>query len=106
MHVINKIIEFMLRQPEYKSHLISDHPFSDVLKQIKLPLMDHDKCEGTFINRTRLGDPDQPKFKLHKSFICAGGKHGEDTCRGDGGGPLMCPTTRTPNTNDDYVQVS
>ena len=95
----------MLRQQKYKSHLFSDHPFSDVLKQIKLPLMDHDKCEGTFINRTRLGDPDQPKFKLHKSFICAGGKHGEDTCRGDGGGPLMCPTTRTPNTNDDYVQV-
>ena len=67
--------------------------------------MDNDKCEATFINRTRLGDPDQPKFKLHKSFICGGGKHGEDTCRGDGGGPLMCPTTRTPKTNDDYVQV-
>ena len=84
---------------------ISDRPFSAVLKQIKLPLMQHDQCEMTFINRTRLGHPDQPIFKLHKSFVCAGGKHGEDTCRGDGGGPLMCPVTRNPQTYKDYEQV-
>ena len=68
--------------------------------------MNHDDCEFAFINKTRLGDEDQPIFSLHKSFICAGGEHAEDTCRGDGGGPLMCPKTTKPETYKDYVQVT
>merc|ERR1712013_364419 len=32
---------------------------------------------------TRLGQ----KYKLHDSFICAGGVNGKDTCKGDGGSP-------------------
>ena len=43
-------------------------------------------------------------FMLHKSFLCAGGKRGEDTCKGDGGGPLLC---RLPGVEEErYVQVN
>jgi len=29
-------------------------------------------------------------FELDESFICAGGIRGIDTCKGDGGSPLVC----------------
>merc|ERR1711974_410434 len=40
--------------------------------------------------------------KLDKSFLCAGGVDGKDTCRGDGGSPLVCPSQSDPNT---YIQA-
>merc|ERR1712152_85689 len=68
-----------------------------VMKEIDLPLVDHDTCEDK-LRQTRLGK----KFKLDLSFVCAGGVDGKDTCKGDGGSPLVCPSQSDPNT---YIQA-
>merc|ERR1712110_416281 len=68
-----------------------------VLKEIDLPVVNHDDCQDR-LRQTRLGK----KFKLHDSFVCAGGINGKDTCKGDGGSPLVCPSKYDPNT---YIQA-
>ncbi|KAK5647681.1 hypothetical protein RI129_002573 [Pyrocoelia pectoralis] len=68
-----------------------------ILKKIGLPIVDRDTCQ-TQLRKTRLG----PYFKLHESFICAGGEVGKDTCTGDGGGPLVCPI---PGEEDKFYQA-
>merc|ERR1712119_178468 len=68
-----------------------------VMKEIDLPVVSHDTCQDS-LRQTRLGE----KFKLDNSFLCAGGVDGKDTCRGDGGSPLVCPSYHDPNT---YIQA-
>merc|ERR1712029_596317 len=68
-----------------------------VLKEIDLPVVNHGVCQDK-LRTTRLGQ----KYKLHDSFLCAGGIPGKDTCKGDGGSPLVCPSKYDPNT---YVQA-
>lgn len=68
-----------------------------ILKRVELPVVPHDSCEAT-LQTTRLGS----HFKLDKSFICAGGEPGRDTCKGDGGSPLVCPI---PGTVHQYFQA-
>merc|ERR1712198_316735 len=68
-----------------------------VLKEIDLPVVSNLECQDR-LQSTRLGR----KFKLHDSFICAGGVNGKDTCKGDGGSPLVCPSKYDPDT---YVQA-
>ncbi|XP_020281678.1 serine protease 42-like isoform X2 [Pseudomyrmex gracilis] len=68
-----------------------------ILKRVELPTVPHDTCEN-IMRTTRLGK----YFSLHRSFICAGGKAGKDTCKGDGGSPLICPLLNDPKK---YVQV-
>ncbi|XP_016845380.1 serine proteinase stubble isoform X2 [Nasonia vitripennis] len=57
-----------------------------ILKAVELPTVPHDKCQNNLRN-TRLGR----YFKLHETFMCAGGVEGIDACTGDGGSPLVCP---------------
>lgn len=63
-----------------------------ILKKIELPTVQHDNCQAS-MRRTRLGR----RFKLDSSFMCAGGEKGIDTCKGDGGSPLVCPVAGKPN---------
>ncbi|KAK5647682.1 hypothetical protein RI129_002574 [Pyrocoelia pectoralis] len=57
-----------------------------ILKKIDLPIVDRESCQER-LRKTRLST----RFKLHDTFICAGGELGKDTCKGDGGSPLVCP---------------
>merc|ERR1712038_1826176 len=68
-----------------------------VLKEIDLPVVGHDQCEAS-LRTTRLGK----RFQLDDSFICAGGVDGKDTCKGDGGSPLVCQSKFDPTS---YVQA-
>ncbi|XP_054009337.1 phenoloxidase-activating factor 2-like isoform X2 [Hylaeus anthracinus] len=68
-----------------------------ILKKVELPIVPRNTCEGS-LRKTRLGK----YFKLHESFICAGGEAGKDTCKGDGGSPLVCPSRNDPSK---YVQA-
>merc|ERR1711915_184936 len=65
--------------------------------EIDLPIVNNYECQDK-LRQTRLGQ----KYKLHDSFICAGGVNGKDACKGDGGSPLVCPSKYDPNT---YVQA-
>ncbi|XP_014361144.2 phenoloxidase-activating factor 2 isoform X1 [Papilio machaon] len=72
--------------------------YASVLKKVKLGILDHNDCESK-LKKTRLG----PLFRLHSSFICAGGEQGVDTCKGDGGSSLVC---RIKNSYAVYGMVS
>ena len=63
-----------------------DGTYQVILKKIDLPIMPRNTCQSN-LRTTRLGK----YFELHESFICAGGEKDKDTCKGDGGSPLVCP---------------
>lgn len=71
--------------------------FLSIMKRIELPMVDHKECQEQ-LRRTRLGI----HFKLHESFLCAGGEKDVDTCIGDGGSPLACPI---PGTDNQHYQA-
>jgi len=74
-----------------------DAEYQVVLKEVALPVVPREQCVD-WLRATRLGR----RFKLDQSFICAGGEAGKDACRGDGGGPLVCPQKDDPS---HYTQV-
>ena len=73
--------------------------FQVVMKKVDVPMVPNTECQ-TLLRATRLGR----RFRLHPSFVCAGGEKDKDACRGDGGGPLVCPIDpEDPDTL--YTQV-
>ncbi|XP_042887061.1 uncharacterized protein LOC122262915 [Penaeus japonicus] len=68
-----------------KDAFTSDSKFSQLLKEVELPVVDYQRCEMA-LQQARLGS----SFSLHQGNICAGGEKDQDTCKGDGGGPLVC----------------
>ncbi|XP_050531425.1 phenoloxidase-activating factor 2-like [Daktulosphaira vitifoliae] len=71
--------------------------YQHFLKKVELTIMTNDICQQQ-LRATRLGQ----FFRLHNSFICAIGAKGEDVCKGDGGGPLLCAKKNSP---EKYIQV-
>lgn len=71
--------------------------YQPILKKIELPIVEHGKCQR-LLRQTKLGR----YFRLHRSFICAGGERDNDACKGDGGSPLVCATTNTSPTSRYY----
>ncbi|XP_045612616.2 uncharacterized protein [Procambarus clarkii] len=63
----------------------SEGKFSQVLKEVELPIVEDRQCEAV-LQQTRLGRD----FTLYEGNLCAGGEAGRDTCQGDGGSPLVC----------------
>ena len=49
------------------------------MKQIKLPMVPNDQCQQALRDKTLLFS----RWKLHPSFVCAGGIEGYDICDGD-----------------------
>ena len=47
--------------------------------------------------RKPISDSELDRFRLHESFLCAGGQVGKVECTGDGRGPLMFPLGSDPN---------
>ena len=67
-----------------------DGNYQAILKKIELPIVSDAHCQK-LLRLTRLGR----WFKLHDSFMCAGGEENKDACKGDGGGPLACYDPQT-----------
>lgn len=66
------------------------------MKLIELNVVERNKCQDILRN-TKIGK----RFILDQSFICAGGETGMDTCKGDGGSPLVCK-----KNNENYFKLA
>nr|XP_029736244.1 phenoloxidase-activating factor 2-like [Aedes albopictus] len=53
---------------------------------VTMPLVENYACEERLRANSTLGR----RFRMHRSFLCAGGKVGLDSCKGSGGSPLVC----------------
>ena len=77
---------------------LEDGNFQTVLKKAELPHVPRAECEQMLRRNTHLNR----YFRLDRSFTCAGGKKGQDACKGDGGAGLAC---RDPLQPDRWVHL-
>ncbi|KAH8384068.1 hypothetical protein KR009_012011, partial [Drosophila setifemur] len=56
---------------------------SSVMQKVVVPFVHPTECNDRYRSK---------KITLGKNQMCAGGKPGEDSCKGDSGGPLMLTT--------------
>ena len=70
----------------------SSGKYQEILKEVVVPVVSNEECEKNLRENTRLGQ----FFELDSSFMCAGGVKGVDTCKGDGGSPLVCQQRNGP----------
>ncbi|XP_041920123.1 mannan-binding lectin serine protease 1 isoform X1 [Alosa sapidissima] len=68
---------------------------SDVLRYVKLPVVERSECEGSYASRSR-------SYNITSGMFCAGFyEGGRDTCQGDSGGAFV---TQDPRTGRWVVQ--
>ena len=63
--------------------------FTVKLRKVDLPIWSRAECEKS-LNENYFQKNHSITWRIHESFLCAGGKESYDTCEGDGGGPLVC----------------
>ncbi|XP_072161435.1 phenoloxidase-activating factor 2 [Bemisia tabaci] len=107
LHELNANFAFEVLAPTCEKYLVcleaskyvngKEGKYQVILKKVQMPTVPRDVCQAA-LQQTRLGK----RFRLHESFICAGGEKGKDACKGDGGSPLVCPIQSRP---EHYVQV-
>uniref|UniRef100_A0A182NCA9 Peptidase S1 domain-containing protein n=1 Tax=Anopheles dirus TaxID=7168 RepID=A0A182NCA9_9DIPT len=61
--------------------------YATIMKKVSLPILSRNSCTR-MLRYAGLG----PRYQLAQGFMCAGGEHNIDTCKGDGGSPLACET--------------
>merc|ERR1711936_360005 len=66
--------------------------FSNQLKKVNLPIWSSEDCEAS-LNENYFQPNHSISWRTHESFLCAGGEEMQDTCEGDGGGPLVCSSS-------------
>lgn len=57
-----------------------------VQRFVTMPIVPGADCEERLRKNSSLGR----RFRMHESFLCAGGNVGVDSCKGSGGSPLVC----------------
>ncbi|KAG8431326.1 hypothetical protein GDO86_019047, partial [Hymenochirus boettgeri] len=68
--------------------LVFNGSYSDTLQEIEVPLIDAKLCNLSYHVEI---PSDASTANISEDMICAGYMEGEkDTCKGDGGGPLVC----------------
>jgi len=84
--------EFCVSHGWGKDKFGSSGKYQEILKEVVVPVVSNEQCQKDLRENTRLGQ----FFELDDSFMCAGGVKGIDTCKGDGGSPLVCQQRNGP----------